>query len=267
MAKPNLYIQEIFDKNTTNPSSLKLLIPTISSSGGEGSQLLCGLLASEPTIVTGNKWGPILNDISLLSFFASLAQMSSIPSWIGASVQCWKGTDPLRINLDFYLVNYSRGLKLEQGLKALTKLTSLTGAQGTFTSVYVHGGYMAKPLATNAARFNNSIADKVNNGQMFSDIANPEEGKNWIDKFNDWSATWSTDVNNNKGCVSIVIGNKVKIGGLLVASVNVTPSIVEVCSSEDVNDDPLPLYYHVTLSLIGNRPLISDDVDKMYSRG
>ena len=96
---PNLYLQEIFDKNTTNPSSIKLLIPTITSNGDSGSYMLCGLLANEPTIVTGNKWGPILNDISLLSFFASLAQMESIPSWIGASVQCWKGTDPIRINL------------------------------------------------------------------------------------------------------------------------------------------------------------------------
>ena len=255
---PNLYLEEIFSPNSTNPSSVKIGIPTVDNSGNKGKIVLCGLLAGEPTIVTSNKWGPILNDLSMLSFFASLTSMESIPSWIGASVQCWKGTDPLRINLDFYLVNYSQKLKLEEGLRALTKLTALSMDKNTISSVFIHGGYKANVLAPNIARFDNAIANDVHNGQPDSNDSFYQQTRNVIQStLEDLGRKLAVNTKDNEGCVVVDIGNKTRLNGLLVANVNVTPSVVEVPGGK-------PLYYHVTLALIGHRPLISDDVNEMY---
>ena len=45
---------------------------------------------------------------------------------------------------------------------------------------------------------------------------------------------------------------------MLISRLDVTPSIVEVV-------DRKPLYYRVSMSLTGSRPLLSTDVDDMYS--
>lgn len=272
-AKKNLYLQDIFNESSpsspVNPSSLCITIPRVGSDGRRLSPVnLYGLIATEPTISTANKWGPILNDVSMLSFFAALSDMRSIPSWIGASAQCWKGTDPIRINLDFYLINYSASLNLEEKLRELTKLTSLSLDPNSFTSVFVHGGYKVNALSNNASRFDNTVANNRNNGQPNIDDAIVQRYAKhditglWgelISKFN--SIPGGKD---GVGTVAIKIGNKFTLDKLLVVTVNVTPSIVEVCSSGVGGVNPKPLYYHVTTSMIGCRPLISEDVDNMY---
>ena len=257
----NLYIQDIFNENSTNPSSLHIGFPVANKNGGKPDvQTLSGIIASEPTIVTGNKWGPILNDVSMLSFFGSLAGMKSLPSWIGASAQCWKGTDPIRINLDFYLINYKRGLNLEKKLNYLTKLTSLTLDRNSLTSVFVHGGYIVDPFHTNASRFNNSVADNTNNGQPYSPEVQQEYNNSLRGSWNEFVSSTNKYLLGSEstvGTVAISIGNKITISRLLVASINVTPSIIEV-------PDNKSLYYHVTMSLHGCRPLLSDDIDEIY---
>ena len=50
---------------------------------------------------------------------------------------------------------------------------------------------------------------------------------------------------------------------MLIQRLNVTPSIVEVATKTGSN--PKPLYYRVSISLIGSRPFLSTDVDKMFS--
>lgn len=258
----DLYLRDIFDPRSTNPSSLHIAIPYVNDQGVTSSvpRVLTGLLASEPTVSTSNKWGPILNDMSMLSFFSSLAGFKSIPTWIGASAQCWKGTDPIRINLDFYLINYKRGLGLEEGLRDLTKLTSLTVDLNSFTSVFIHGGYRVDPFTSNAGRFNNSVADYQKNGKPMSETEisdyNEETRNLWGSMINSYNSQIKAGT-EGVGTVSIDIGNKLRLDKLLVAAVNVTPSIVEV-------PDRKPLYYHVTTSLIGCRPLMAQDVDEMY---
>jgi hypothetical protein len=258
----NLYLEDIFSESSKNPSSLHIGFPVAKKDGNSNPdvEVLTGLLASEPTIATGNKWGPILNDVSTLSFFGALAGMKSLPSWIGASAQCWKGTNPLSINLDFYLINYKKGLNLERKLKALTKLTSLTLDRNSLTSVFVHGGYKVDPFSTNASRFNNTIADNVKNGQPYSEEAQKEYADSLRSTWTDFVKTTNQYLlgsESTAGTVAIDIGNKLRISKLLVANINVTPSIVEV-------PDNKPLYYHVTMALHGCRPLVSDDIDEIY---
>ena len=79
--------------------------------------------------------------------------------------------------MDFYLINYKRGLKLEKGLKALTKLTALVLDRNSLTSVFVHGGYETNVLATNMSRFNNGMANGVKNGKPMSDAEIDQENK------------------------------------------------------------------------------------------
>jgi hypothetical protein len=63
--------------------------------------------------------------------------------------------------------------------------------------------------------------------------------------------------NLEEGTVKIIIGNKLFLSQMLVSRLDVTPSLVEV-------EGGLPLYYRVSMSLTGTRPLVSSIVDQMY---
>ena len=122
-------------------------------------------------------------------------------SWIGASVMCWKGTDPLRLSLDFYLINYKKGLELEEKLEALTKLTALAEIKANNNdimgkiSVAVHGGYSADALSDNQSMFNNK-------GYVRSQrLANPNN--NQIIGFMNGLLDGADKLGNNSGLVRI----------------------------------------------------------------
>ena len=61
----NLFLDGIFDENYMSPNKIK-----ISFTEWVGNQAvpksMCGLLASEPTITTSNKWGPVIQNIENL---------------------------------------------------------------------------------------------------------------------------------------------------------------------------------------------------------
>ena len=58
----------------------------------------------------------------------------------------------------------------------------------------------------------------------------------------------------------IKLGNKVLLTKMLISRLDITPSLVEV-------PDRKPLYYRVSMSLTGTQPLLSTDVDMMYTGG
>lgn len=215
----------------------------------QSSSSLTGLLVSEPTLSSANKWGPILSDVSNLQDIASLLGSSNVWSWIGASVMCWKGTDSLKTNVEFYLINYKRNLGLEQKLKELNYLTSLF--QDGEIAVKVHGGYQPQVLADNPSQFQNPPGgDK----KGVSQDAEEEYGRN----LKDYATYWKDNRDNvDRGTVTVSFGNKITISRMLVSRLDVTPSIVEV-------PDGKPLYYRVSVGLIGAKPLLSTEVDKMY---
>ena len=242
----NLFLDGIFGEDKcTSPNRVKLNFTSFDD-GTYKPRVLYGLLASEPTVSTGNKWGPVLSDISTLTDFSSIIGNQNMFSWIGASVQCWKGTDPIKVGVDFYLINYKRGLQLEERLKELTKLTALTEVKGdnklmSKIAVSVHGGYAANVISSNESYFQN--VNFIENASNYV-----ERGK---DVFHEAEAM------TPKGTVTLYIGNKMAIRNLLVARIDSTPSMVEVANGK-------PLYYRVSVSFIGVKPLLSPDVDKMF---
>ena len=251
----NLFLDGIFSESCSSPSKVKL---TFSEWTGNASKpsVLCGLLASEPTITTQNKWGPIISNISELSDLSSLMGAQSMFTWIGASVMCWKGTSPLMVSLDFYLINYKRGLRLEEGLTSLTKLTSMSKIEAnnvvSQVAVAVHGGYAANTvLNTNASMFDNSyyVDDKKSNSKG-----------NALNRISEFGHMYLVNGEAPQGTLSVSIGNRVSLSNLLVTRIDTTPSTAEV-------EEGKALFYRVNMSLTGARPLLSTDVDNMFSKG
>lgn len=244
----NLFLDGIYDNNNSSPNSIQIFFPT--SSGGMSMR---GLIVGEFTFSAQNKWGPIISDLTNLQDFSSMMGSASMFSWIGASTMCWKGTNPLSIAVDMYFINYKKGLKLEEKLKQFIKLASLdTDPNASLfkdVKVLIHGGYAADLLASNQNYF---------------------DGSKSIGKTSDFGAFWNIrdsdpliDAEGNaQGSVSFTVGNKITIRNLLLSKIDVTPSLVQVASSDGSN--ALPLYYKVNAAFTGVRPLLTTDVDYMF---
>ena len=254
-----LFLDGIFndgDDNSEYISPNKLILRFSEYDGTTSVPVrLAGLLASEPSISTQNKWGPLLENYASLNDINNVVNImgdQNMFSWVGASVMVWKGTDPIKLNLDFYLINYKRGLNLESKLKSLTKLTALAGVDSKLSAVQVavHGGYKANQILNTNTQMMNQSKNFVENAQKVSGFGNA--------KVDDVLKSYAQDsLSDPVGTLSLEIGHKVSIRNLLVGRVDTTPSLVEVA-------DGKALYYRVNLSLTGVRPLVTTDVDSMY---
>lgn len=251
MAK--LFLDGIFTWGSNSPSSVKITMP-FRSPKSSVNQLepinLVGLMTGDPTFSAQNKWGTIINDISNLTDVSSLIGESSMFSWINASTMCWKGTSPLVMGIEFYLINYKRNLGLEKQLKTLVKLAALErdsmAKAGSSFKVLAHGGYAADILEGNntiKGFFSSNISDSSQLGSIdLSGLYDPQ--------------------GNAVGSLSVQFGHKSRISNLLVQKVDVTESTVEVADQDGSN--PKPLYYRVNVQFTGVRPLITADVDSMF---
>lgn len=214
---------------------------------------LKGLMIGDPTFSMGNKWGTIINDLSNLQDFASLVGSDSMFTWINASTMCWKGTNPLSMAIEFYLINYTNNLGLEVQLRNLSKLASLMkdpkAAGNSFAKAMVHGGYAADVLESNASFWTNEIGD-IKAMKSSSDF-----GEDFSSKLYDSSG-------NAKSSIRVQFGNKSKISNLLVSKIDITESTVEVANQNGTNRKPL--YYRVSVQFTGVRPLLSTDLDNMF---
>ena len=241
---PKLFLDGIFDSANRSPSSVVLKFPI----QGGGTSSLVGLMTSEASISGSNKWGPILSDLTNIQDIASLLGESHMWSWIGASTMCWKGTDPIKTSIEFYLINYKEGLKLEEKLREANKLVSLYNIdKNKKIAVEVHGGYKARVLENNQTYFNNG-SNKFNSTELLDKI-----------QYGASNADLSSEVDMEEGTCTLCLGNKMRIRKLLVQRFDVQPSLVEL-------PDGKALYYRVSVSFIGTSPLLDTDVNFMYGR-
>lgn len=250
-----LFLDGIFDIEMTDklpPSAVRIYFP-VAKEGGSGVAYydkIQGLLTNDVTVSSQVKWGTILNDVTSLQGVASLLGEAKMWTWIGASTMCWQGTEPIKTGIEFYLINYKRGLGIEEKLKNLNFLTAMVGSGSA--QVLVHGGYSSKVLETNK--------DLIGNGSGGNkEGTEPPDNRTFLDTLLapfEKIGTMSKE-NLEEGTVRILIGNKIFLSQMLVSRLDVTPSIVEV-------EDGLPLYYRVSMSLTGTRPLVSSIVDNMY---
>ena len=243
-----LYIEDMFSADGRVPGRVILYVPCYNPLAEDGNvtyQRVYGILTSEVSIGGSNKWGPIFSGLDALRDFTSLMGEQELVAWIGATVQCWKGTDPIAFTVDFTMVNYKPGLKLEEQIKNLMKLASITKTGQGFAKVAVHGGYGADALQSNNYYFSSKGITSLSDFNIQAgDVANIGAGY-------------------QKGTVTIEIGSRFKIRNLLVSKCVFTPSTVEVVDSNS-ESEALPLYYNVSVTLMGTHALLSTDVDAMF---
>lgn len=238
MAK--LYLDSIFTTDSKSPSSVKITFPNIDGQGSitEDNKLV-GLMTSDPSYSAQNKWGPVINDVSNLQDLGSLLGTENLASWVHASTMCWKGTSPLVLGIEFYLINYKKGLGLEENLKKFVQLASLK-VMGN-SKVKIHGGYKPDVLSSN-------------NGDFFN---GPISSVSQLDGF-------SGNLSRESSTVTLVFGSKTMISNLLLSKVDVTESNVEVADAN--GESRKPLYYRVSAQFTGTKPLLTTDVEVMFSR-
>lgn len=243
----NLFLDGIFKEYNTSPSSVLINVPT-TRDPIHPSVNVRGLIVGDPSFSVQNKWGPIINDISNLTDYSSAVGDASLFSWVSASTMCWKGTTPLILGFDFMVINYSSGVATSNrnNLGALVSLASLSpdpDAKDSDFKVQVHGGYGADVFKGNRSIFNNW--DKIQEEYRASEATRVffEEGA--------------------RGSVTVKFGNKMTIHNLLLSKIDVTESTVEVADQSGGNINPL--YFRVSVSFTGIKPLISKDVKNMFN--
>ena len=257
--RKTLFLDSIFKLESQNDSSSVVYISMpnppekLANSLSDTSPQLTGLMVGDPTWTASNKWGPIINDVSNLQDVASLVGESSMFSWIGASTMCWKGTSPLSIGIEFYLINYSQELNLESQLRSFVKLASLyrdpDATKGANYKVLVHGGYAPDVISGNKSFF--TSFDGVSDVGKLTGIAGlADQGQH---------------SGSEKGTITLQFGHKSKISNLLLSKVSVTESTVEVADKNGGNIKPL--YYRVSAQFTGARPLLTVDIDSMFVGG
>ena len=245
-----LYIENYFDETTFSkgrvPGRIIMALPVWDSAENKsaGWTLIAGLLRSEISISGSNKWGPVISDLTNLSDAVQFMGWQQIYSWVGASTQCWKSTDPISLNLEFTMVNYKPGLNLEDKLKQLMKLVSLSPYFGKTindsAAVVPHQGYKARIIENNKNKF------------LFS---NPKE----ITYFDDYTReTTMLSIQN-------LLGSRYTISNLIVHRCTFIPSVEEVTTG-NAEDEVLPLYYNVSVTLSGTRALLSTDVENIFAQ-
>ena len=246
-----LFLDGIFTDGSESPSSVKITMPNRSSKSNVPAINLVGLMQGDVSFSAQNSWGTIVNDISNLADLASLSGSNNMFSWIGASTMCWKGTSPLSIGIEFFLINYKKGLQLEEQLKTLVKLAALdenvdaTANSGSYTA-QVHGGYAPDLFSDNTSLF-----------FSLGEISSSKNLTNPIDN----SKLYNSE-GNAVGALQLAFGKKSVINNLLLSKINVTESIIEV--SDQSGGTRKPLYYKVSAQFTGVRPLLTVDVDNMF---
>lgn len=254
----NLFLDGIFDGGLVTPSAVYITMPN-KPKGSFYKDTVVGLMVGDPTWGASNKWGPVISDLSNFQDWASLIGAQSQVSWISTSTMCWKGTTPLSISIEFYLINYSGNLRLEEKLATLMKLAAIStdpnasGIRENF-SVNVHGGYAADILTGNKEFFTR--------GKDINSLISGKQGKAASALEEAVSKLYDED-GNAYGAVTLTFGHKSSVSNLLLEKINVTESTIEVADQDGGNIKPL--YYRVSAQFTGVRPLITTDVDSMFN--
>ena len=234
-----LFLDNIFTTASESPSSVKIRCYTSAyQTKGENMIELTGLMASDPSFSAQNKWGPVINDLSNLQDFGSLVQTENLASWVHASTMCWKGTSPLNLGIEFYLINYKKGLDLDVNLKKFVRLASLKAINGS--KVKIHGGYIPDVLSSNDKKYYNGNISSVSELEGFN----------------------GSLTGNESSTIEVTFGHKTRIRNLLLSKVDVVESNVEVADADGKNRKPL--YYRVSAQFTGVKPLMAEDVDGFF---
>ena len=268
-----LFIKQIADKLA---GQVAFSLPT--SDGGYAEVI--GFLSEDPVIKMGNKWEPLISDLNTINEFTQLANLGQ-SSWISTSKMAWKGTDPITVNLNFYLITYLKSqvdgrtvnhvAPVSKQATYFAKLASITPDEGggfLGIGVNVHGGY--KP---NYFQANNTIVNNFN----LSTLKGLDKSENLSD------TTFSGGDDGSHTCHIVINGNgrnSVVLKNMLLESLDMTPSTVragywdinyssrdnngKISSSGSFQQSSEPLYIKVNAGFKLMRVATSDDVSVLF---
>ena len=195
-----------------------------------------GFLSEDPTISMKNSWDAIIPDATSLSDFTQLSGMGAV-SWMSTSKAAWKGTEPITLTLNFYLLTYRtaqvsgtstnqedpRNMPVSEqaarfaALLAVSPKSTGPGA-GKFAQygINVHGGYRANYFETNE-NFNGNTKDAGQDMRHSMYLGNSTEQE---------------FLNESDGTIQIIINGGGKptmyFTKMLLADATFTPSPVRV---------------------------------------
>ena len=249
------YLDNFMPGTADTPSIVEITLPS--------NNVFKGLLSNEVTIQLSNKFGALLPGGEMLSDLAQAAGATNIPAWIGASAQGWRGTDPVKFNLEVFLVNYKPRLNYEERLRELAKLATISPGKGMWggashLTATVHGGYSPDVFASNKYQFISK--DDVS---LLSEDGNNLTKKEKFEDMRSLGGIIAQGVSDYTGTIKVKIGSNFSLNNLLLNNINITPSVVEVYSPS-AGESPKPLYYRVSMGIITCRAALSTDVEKMF---
>lgn len=215
----SLFIKQIADNLA---GQVAFSLPYMDEQGSASYKEVIAFLSEDPVIKLGNKWESLIPDLGSINEFTQLAGIGQ-SSWISTSKMSWKGTDPITVNLNFYLITYLKeqvdGKTSKRGVDPISKQATYFARLAAITSdanggilgtrVNVHGGY--KP---------NYFQDNNNNFLNNSNIATLKAGN---------YSTLSDDDNDTHTCHIVINGNgkpSVVLRNMLLESLDMTPSTV-----------------------------------------
>ena len=200
----SLFIKQIAEKLS---GQVAFSLPYLDDQGSESYKEVVGFLSEDPVIKLGNRWEPLIPDLNSINEFTQFINKGQA-SWISTSKMSWKGTDPISVTLNFYLITYLKsqvdGQSQRRGVEPITKQASY------FTRIAaISGGYKPNYFEDNA---NQHI---VNN----SNISSLKGGDYSTSAMDDDRHTCHIAINGN-GKPSVVLR------GMLLEPLDMTPSTV-----------------------------------------
>jgi hypothetical protein len=169
-------------------------LPNTPSTGGIGGYTnVIGFLSEDPSISMKSNWEAIIPDATALSDWTQLSGMGAV-SWIASSKASWKGTDPITLTLNFYLLTYKTEQLTNKGaakdpknmpiseqaarfaaLLAVSPKESGEGA-GRFSDfgINVHGSYRANYFENNE-NFTGMARNKASDDRYLKYLQNANE--------------------------------------------------------------------------------------------
>lgn len=233
-----------------------------------------GFLTEHPTIRMSNKWDSLISDLGVINEFTQLAQWGA-SSWVSTSKAAWKGTEPIVVTLDFYLITYLKAQVDGTGTKASAPISQQASyfarlaalAQGENArglnglNVKVHGGYKPNYFEDNQGVFNNNNLTSLL-------TSNDRNATNSFKEELDESGTCSIVINGN-GMNTIILEN------MLLESLEMTPSTVRAGYWDGITNKGIqqsatfkgsaePLYIRMNTTFRLARAATVEDVARLF---
>lgn len=220
-----------YSSNILNSGSgiIEIRVPQHDS---EYKAVVKGILQDDIQIQMGNNWSPFseLNPsvMEKLQGLQQIWQADSVTNYIPTSGMAWKGTEHIRIQTSFYLVNFNPSIDIQKSAKTLAELCALKPDGSTATGF--HGGYKMDLYHDNGS---------LNNKMDYKQV--------------DIKGTCEIRVNSQ---------HHTCIKGLLAKDIQLQPSTVSVWNHRRGCGEPL--YYIVNMSFTGHRAPIMSDLKWMF---